>query len=246
MTDTQVLSNSNKDKLGNLNPHEFKLWKPILAFVLFAFVISLAGSMVFQSFKERIKSDRRNELSGITDLKIGQITNWMRELKGNAQAIKNDYLFVEDVDRWLRQGGHDVRARQNLEERLTLLHLSNDVSGYAAISLFDNQAVLRLSTSKDEVPIQGTEKALLLESMRSGKIAVSDIHREKRRSGEAIEIELCAPLTLVKNGRLHKIGAILFHINPYDFLFPLVQRWPTSSASAESCFSAAMAMRWYF
>lgn len=234
MTDIQVTATGNKAKPGNLNSHKFKLWKPILSFALFAFAISLAGSFVFQSYKESIKSDKLNELSGIAELKTGQITNWMMELKGDAQAIKGDSLFVDAVDRWLQQGGPDGKTKKKLEERLALLQLSNEASGYSAISLFDDKAILRLSSSTDEAPIQGIEKAHMLESMRSGQIAFSDIHREKLRSGEQIEIELSAPLTLVKNGRVHTIGVILFRINPYYFLFPLVQRWPTPSASAES------------
>ncbi len=234
MTKTQATATGNEAKLGNLNPHKFELWKPILAFTLFTFAISLAGSFVFQSYKESIKSDKQNELGGIAELKTGQITNWMAGLKGEAQALKGDFLFVDAVDRWLQQGSHDGIAKKKLEERLISLQQSNDALGYSTISLFDDKATLRLSSSADEAPTQGMDKARMLENMRSGQIVFSDIHREKLRSGEQIEIELSAPLTLVEHGKVRTIGVILFRINPYYFLFPLIQRWPTPSASAET------------
>ena len=71
----------NRAKPGKPNPRNFSLWKPFLAFLLFALVISLAGSIVFQRYKESIKSDRQNELGGIAELKTRQITNWMAERK---------------------------------------------------------------------------------------------------------------------------------------------------------------------
>ncbi len=37
---------------------------------------------------------------------------------------------------------------------------------------------------------------MLLESLRSGYISFSDIHREQQRAGEIVEIDLVAPLLL--------------------------------------------------
>ena len=214
--------------------HESSAWRPLFAFMLFTVAITLAGYAVFQHYKESIKSDKQNELAGIADLKTRQIINWMGERRGDAQALKDDPLFLAEVERWLQQGGPPGETQTKLNERLVSLQQAFVVYGYTSISLFDAQAMLRLSSSADEAPIQGMEKVRLLESMSSGQVVFSDIHREKLGSGERIEIELRAPLTVVKNGKVRTIGAILFRIDPEYFLFPLIQKWPTPSASAEN------------
>jgi PAS domain S-box-containing protein len=49
-----------------------------------------------------------------------------------------------------------------------------------------------------------------------------------------LEIDLVAPLFVGKGKQAHAIGAVIFHIDPSRFIFPLIQRWPTPSPSAET------------
>ena len=234
MTDTQATATGNEDNPGPLNLQRVNLWKPLLVLAVFAIAISLAGSVAFLRYKESIKINMQNELGGIAELKTGQIINWMAERKGDAQTLKDDSLFVTAIDHWLQQGGREGETKQKLAGRLTSLQRVYAAHGYTSITLFDDKFRLRLSTSAAEAPTRGTEKARLRESMRSGLVAFSEIHREQFRTGEKLEIELSAPLTLVKNGKSRTVGLILFRIDPDRFLFPLIQRWPTPSASAET------------
>lgn len=214
--------------------YNFQAWKPILAFILFTLAIAAAGSLAFQRHKESIKSGKQHELGGIAELKIRQITRWMEERRGDVQAINGDPLFLAEVDRWLQQGGPADATRVKLSERLALLQRVYAEQGYTAVSLFDGEGMLRLSTVANVGEIHDSDKKHVLESMRSGQILFSDIHFNKQNTGERFEIELAAPLIVSGAGKAHTIGAILFNINPSRFLFPLIQRWPTPSASAES------------
>jgi hypothetical protein len=210
------------------------VWVPLLAFILFTIVIISAGYAVFNYYKENIKTETQNNLEGISKLKIKQITDWMEGRRGDAQALKDDPFFLSAAENWLQQGGPDGDTRKKLIERLTSLQQTNAAYGYYSISLFDDKAMLRLSSSADETPAQGIEKEKLLESMRSGYVEFSEIHREKTNAGERIEIELRTPLATVKNGKVRILGVVLSRIDPSRFLFPLIQLWPTSSASAEN------------
>ncbi len=216
------------------NPLKTSFWTPIVAFVLFSIAIAATGDAILQHFKGSIKRDKQSELAAIADLKTGQITNWLAERKGDAQAIANDPFFLIEVDGWLSHGGSSGQGKMKLMERLESLQRSYAEYGYTAISLFDENARLRLSTSKDEETIPGHDREQLLKSMRNGDIIVSDIHAEARHASPPVEIDVAAPLLIRKNGKQHLIGAILFHIDPDRFLFPLIQHWPTPSATAEN------------
>jgi PAS domain S-box-containing protein len=234
MTNSQATSAGNQSESGRSNQHQANLWKPLIVFILFSFTIAATGNYIFQHFKESLKKDKQSELGGIAQLKTGQITNWIAERKGDAQTIKDDPLFLAEVDRWLQRGGPSGEVKVKLAERLASLQRSYASYGYTAISLFDNKAMLRLSSAADEDPIRGLEKEQVLESMRTGQIIFSDIHREKLRAGEVIEIDLVTPLLVSKNGKTHPIGAVFFRIDPQRFLFPLIRHWPTPSPSAEN------------
>ena len=231
---TTATSTGNGNRQARSNQYAIGAWKPLLVFILFALAISVASNFIFQRYKENIKNQKQGELGGIAELKTRQIISWMTERRSDAQALTDDSLFLATVDHWLQQGGPAGETRVKLTGRLASLQQAYAAYGYTSISLFDDQAMLRLSSSADEAPIQGEEKVRLLESMRTGQIGFSDIHREKLNSEERVAIELSAPLTLVKNGKVRTIGAVLFRMDPSLFLFPLIKRWPTPSPSAEN------------
>ena len=234
MTDIPTIPADSGSEPGRSTRHASGIWKPLLAFVLFTIAVTAGGYFVFHRYQEQIRTEKQNELGGIAELKIGQITNWIAERKGDAQALRSDPLFISAAADWLQRGSPAGESRTKLAARLSSTQQSYTAYGYTSIALFDDKAVLRLSTLPDETQIPAMEMAHLLESMRTGQIIFSDIHREKHSAGEMIEIDIAAPLLASKNGKTHTIGAVLLRVAPNRFLFPLIQRWPTPSASAES------------
>lgn len=227
---TQAILAGNES--GRTNRDRDIVWWPLLVFILFALAITMVGISAFQHYRDSIKNDRLNELSGIAELKIGQITAWMGERRGDAQALRGDPLFLEEVELWLQRGGPGDESKTRLAGRLASIQQTDGGNAYSAILLFDDRSKLRLSTSTNETPLHDHEKKLLLESVHTGTVLFSDIHGGLRRSGH--EIDMVVPLSVRKNGHDHSIGAVLFRTDPYSFLFPLIQHWPAASQSAEN------------
>lgn len=235
MTNTiQATSTDNVVISSYLSQQEANAWKPLAAFILFAITIALVGYAVFQSYKEEMKIDAQHDLGGIASLKIDQITHWMAERRSDAQAHGSDSLLLAEVDRWLQRGGQNDESKMKLTERLSMIQKAYADFGYTSISLYDNHAMLRLSTAEAGDLVQRHENKRVLESMRSGQLSVSDIHLEKIRAQERANIDLVVPLNIVKMGETRTIGAVLFKIDPSRFIFPLIQNWPTASASSET------------
>ena len=207
------------------------VWKPLLAFALFTVSVAMAGHAAFDHYRDDLKQDAQDDLGGIAELKKNQITAWLTERMGDAQTLREDPLFLAEFQRWTQRGCPPGRARDNLKRRLAALQ---HVYGYASISLFDNRGVQRLSSSPDEMSLQENEEEFLRESMRTGQVDISDIHQDSSGSRNRVEIKLRAPLAVLENGKVRTIGAALFRIDPSVFLFPLIQRWPTPSNSAEN------------
>jgi len=68
MTDIQVSATGVEADSSRLKPHGATLWKPVLVFMLFVLTISLTGYLVFQRYKDVIKSEKQSELGGIAEL----------------------------------------------------------------------------------------------------------------------------------------------------------------------------------
>ncbi|MBI3902046.1 MAG: PAS domain S-box protein [Nitrosomonadales bacterium] len=219
------------DTLKNLVTKKTATWKLLLVFIFFAGVVTVLDGLIFGRYKESVRISQQEELGAIAELKIRQITNWMAERKGDAQNISGDILFLDRVERWMSSGSRADKAM--LLRHLLFLQKNSADYGYTQISLLDDKAMPLLSTAAEDVLPQ-QEKDWLLESMRSGQVLFSDIHQESSRGGPILELDMTAPLILHKRGRSRTLGILHFHLDPRRFLFPLLQRWPTSSISAES------------
>ncbi len=61
---------------------------------------------------------------------------------------------------------------------------------------------------------------------------LSDLYRDE--ISNKIYIDLLVPLLIERDHESLLVGMFLLRTDPYQFLYPLVQSWPTASGSAES------------
>ena len=201
----------------------FSFRKVLLIFILLSLSITAIGYIIFQQYKSVIQSEKQDELNAIAKLKIGQISQWMAERKGDAQTVMDDPGFSGEFGQWLAQGAGNDEHRTTLLARLEALKQSYD---YSDVALSDRNGTPRLSTSG--IPHAGNDQDIVLEAIRSKQIIFSDFHFYDGKPG--VILDMAAPVARGKR----VIGAILFHIDPGKFLFPLIQNWPTASPSAET------------
>lgn len=228
MTTALARNAASKTHLG-----EIRMWKPVFAFFLFAFIIASAGYVIFQRHKEDIKRNEQGKLGGIAKLKIEQINSWLADLKGDIQAITQDPQFLEMAERCRRHGRMDGKVEARLSGHLLSLHRTHPDDGYSSISLFDDQARPCLSTSSHK-QIGEDEKQYSLNSLHSGQALFFDTQHESAGTPGTVRIGLSVPIMVKNEGRQRAIGAVLAEIDPKYFLFPQLRDWPTSSTSAEN------------
>lgn len=200
---------------------------PLLAYVLFAGFIALAGFQGFHKIENLIEVEKLHNLGAIADLKVEQIVTWRRGHFRRAEAFSNGALLATEFEQW-QQAPSDLQE-QKLLRVLAGLQLTH---GYTAASLLDRQGKIRITTGKAGV-LEGADTKLALEAMKGRQPLFSDIHGSGPES-QFVSLSLAAPLldAKIKNGQL--AGAILLQIDPYDFLYPLIQSWPSPSPSAET------------
>jgi PAS domain S-box-containing protein len=206
----------------------FRVGMPLLVFLLLSLAIVGVGYYVFQQQAKHLKDSTQRELATIADLKAEQVANWRSERKGDAQAVSRDYFFESVVMQWFQEGSPPGERRQRILDRLTTLQKAYD---YWAVALLDDQGTLHLSTAAAQRRVSRTTLDLAIEAMRTGTIFFSDFHRAEEEPNQPIRFDLVAPL-LDENGQA--IGVLLLRIDPDRFLFPLIQSWPSLSASAET------------
>ncbi|MFO0588050.1 MAG: PAS domain S-box protein [Polyangiaceae bacterium] len=164
------------------------------------------------------------ELGSVSRLKVEQIDGWLGERRGDVEIARTHPIL-----RRLLADPVDIEARGQATHYFELLR---HLYGYAEIALFDADArpVLVLPAGGLEGrPCVNTHAA---ETLKSPKVTFTDLHRTapdgplRIALGGSVEAEGATTSAVV--------GAVLLTIDPDRFLFPLLQRWPVPSDTAEA------------
>ena len=205
------------------------LRKKYLAFISIAFIIVaiLAGYFYYRYEERIIVHNQRQNLEAIAELKIEQINKWMEEKIQNADNVsKNPYSLHEVED--LING----KGAPNLKE-VIINRLMYRIKSF-------NYENIYLTNSEGKVVLAAKDNDNIIDSAYTRDIQLA---REKRvtmfsdfrycNHHKKIHLLVISP-NINKENKL--IGFLVFAIDPAEYLFPLMQKWPTESETAETTF----------
>jgi PAS domain S-box-containing protein len=200
----------------------------LIIFFVLIIVVNILCFFYFENQKDHIKKEKQNELMAIADLKVDQIVNWRNERLADLSAILDNPLIVSQLYHWLR----DPKANRQKEEILTWMKSLHGHSRYERVIIINSEQSIQLLMPEGQDILGPNDKRLISESMKSGRMIFSDLYSSK--FAKATRLSLVAPIALPGQNSGIPDGAFLMRIDPYAFLYPLVQSWPTPSRTAET------------
>ncbi len=189
-----------------------------------ALIVPLLGYGIFQLYNTQVRDDAFANLDAIAALKCGQIESWLAQRHDNAAVLSKDPELARVASLLILNLGDDV-VRERLRERLNAVR---QIYGYDAI-LLDASGRPVLTVGAHSATSPTIQQHLLPLALSSSRVQRSELYRD---SAGAIHLDFIAPLQDHDSGKW--VAAILLHVPVETFLFPLIQRWPTPSASAET------------
>ncbi|MGE5894946.1 MAG: ATP-binding protein [bacterium] len=203
-------------------------WHVYLIFFGLIITITIAGFLYYKSQKEHIKKEKQDELLAIADLKVSQVVNWRKERMADAATVSDSFFLVPDIPQFLR----NLKAGKGQNEFRRWLGSFKKNYQYRDILVLDEKGTVILSTLRGKPVIGSNARRLADEAMKTGKIIFSDLYR----SEVSDEIRLCiaVPIPVAGGPSAVPAGVILLRMDPDDFLYPLIQTWPTPSPTAET------------
>jgi PAS domain S-box-containing protein len=202
-------------------------WMVILVFLGLSLIISVAGLLFYRGGKAEIKKNIENDLAAIADLKVHLIETWRQERLANATVIRDNQLIAGRIAQWLKKPADPAFTGVLL---IWMVALQRE-NGYQSVLLLDPSGKPRLGTRSDNLADSCDQKCLSA-ALSSRNVVFSDLYRT-RREGK-IYLDLYTPLLQEDSEGSEVIGIMVLRIDPYKFLFPLIQSWPTPSRSAET------------
>lgn len=204
---------------GVLNAIKKKSLIVIVAIVLMSVV---GGIVYYRHDREATLAEKHKELKAIGDFKVSQIEQWYTERYSEAVFFSSKPPYID----YLKEiAGGDSLAKELYTKSIS--HVASD-NRYANILILSTYGELIYSFDSifaqvDSMTIDAANKAIRLK-----KVVVRDLcyNNEFKR----LIYELVAPVLSDNN----VIATVVFRIDPHEYLFPLIEKWPDPNQTAES------------
>ncbi|MHB0956301.1 MAG: sensor histidine kinase [Pirellulaceae bacterium] len=203
--------------------------RPVLFLIFFILAAGIvaAGFFYYERQREKHRTSVEHMLAAIVDLKVGDISQWREERFGDAGVLHENIGFTGLVRRWLERP-EEVHLRKELETWIGRVQANHH---YETVMLLDALGDQQMSVPNTKDAIPSVLRQKVPEALRSGQVTFVDFHRNEH--SQKICLDIVVPLLDPQNGG-RPIGVVVLGIDPHAYLYPLIQRWPTPSATAET------------
>lgn len=222
---SQPLAWPEADMHNQEAPDSFRIL--IVLFIFLVAGIIAAGYFYHHNHQKQYLSGVERQLSAISDLKKGELLLWREERLADAAIFYRNDDFASLVKVFLQR--HTAESRKKIE---SWIGNTRNNHNYNSISLLDTQGktVLTMPEAATE-PLSDSVRQEAIESLHTGQITFSDFYRHD--SGGKIFLGILAPIFDSARGGA-ALGVLMIRIDPEEYLYPFIKRWPTASTTAET------------
>ena len=199
----------------------------ILVFVLLSSGIVTAGFLYYRNYEKRHRIEVENQLSAIADLKVDELVHWRKERLGDAALVYQNDNFSIRVKNYLQK----PEDEETVKKLLTwLLHIRESYQ-YDRVFLIDAGGRERLSVPEARRPISQRLILRAAEVLRTKQVTFEDFYRNEF-DGRVYLAVLIPILDEQNSGRA--VGTLVLRIDPEQYLYPFLNRWPMPSKTSET------------
>lgn len=199
----------------------------ILVFLLIVVLIAGGGAWFYFEQREFLKENINDDLMTIAQAKVEMITTWRRDQISEGKELAENQYLIQDLSDW-----QETQNPESAKQINTYLQTIQTHYGYSDITFVNLEGHPLLSLSKELEPLDDEAIGNLKEAIEINEIRLTDLHIGAHDQNPHISV--IVPLVRQGGGKQTQIGALVLINDARDFLFPLIQSWPTNSISAET------------
>ncbi len=212
--------------MKNENKIFLKKKRYMFALICIIGLMLITSAYLFFSYeRQTTHAEKESELKTIAKLKISQISHWVKERFDDAKILSGDPFIISNIEKYAATKNN---ATLNSRIRKRLVQIKEE-SGYEDILLVDAKGKLLLSLEPRLKEIDSSATAFIKKAMSNKKIISSGLFI--CQMCKDADLDFIAPL-LGKHSEV--LGAVLLRISSNDYLFPLIEKWPTQSKTSET------------
>lgn len=198
----------------------------LILIIIISLFITFGAYQFYEWETANIRQQKEKILTAITTLKIKQIEDWYRDELNDAQTISRNPALLESVKVFSQNPSKVYK-----ESLLSLLNQIKTEHDYSDIILTSLDGKIITSTNDLIVNLNSVEKTTLEAVINQGKSLCTDLFPNDRSGNQQVLISF---VSIGGNPNNNTAYALVLRMNPDDFLYPLVDRWPVPSRTSET------------
>ncbi|MFC7422255.1 PAS domain-containing protein [Iodobacter arcticus] len=209
---------------NGLNPKQHTSYgnKLGISFSLLALVILLLSGAGIAYRVSQVEKTNETRIQIVTDVKLKQITDWLKEREGDAELLKTSLIYATLYQNWRQTG--DLSSKLKL---LTRLEQVGKIKGFSAASLLDSEGKLLWSSSLPVLQNLPNYQATLHTAAQSKKVQRIGPYPDAKGQPN---LDFIAPLTAIAG----PTPFIVLHSHTDHWLSAMLQTQPLPSPLSES------------
>ena len=207
-----------------MKPLSFYWVKVILVVTLLAMLVG--GAWFYRSQERAMQAKIEADLLAVARLKVSQISAWRKDQLDDGVAAQDQTFLVQSVTRYLADSSRE--NEKDLRERLRVLAQQHDLADILLVDPDGNQHV----SLTGPLHRHSGYKAILATALRERKPEFIDLLTEEQAPQPHLAV--VAPLFFSAGQAQQPLGALILVSDASQFLYPLIEFWPTQSKTAET------------
>lgn len=204
-------------------------WMQFLVALLVVALIAVGLMGIYHSSKERHRLHAEREVQLISQLQLDILRAWRAQRHTDAVVLSDTAMLGAAVSAWLHPGTLNAERSYLQSQFERDLRTLQEQRNYNAAYLVDSNGQVRLSASgvvSRSLPVP--EARALKQAFGSAQPAFVE-----PRQDETFAFPFFSVLAPIYNGS-DPVGAIWLVVDVRASLFPILERWPSGSTTAES------------
>ena len=194
------------------------------AFVVIALALSGVGYWYYRSQAQAIHQSNYEDIAAIAKMKAGQIAQWRNERILDVSREANSPTLIAALGK-IAEHGETPEVRERV---MKMLAIARNGATYANTIVLSPSGQVLFSTGDGPVSIDAaTQRAVEAARANPGGV-LSDFFRTPEGDVDIDAVEA------VRDAGGSVLGFIILRSRAADYLYPLIQSWPTPSRSAET------------
>ena len=198
----------------------------LAGFALLTAAMVTAGYLYYRGYEREYRAEIERQLLAVADLKVGELSQWRGERLADGAIFSGSANLAHLVQQSLgTPAGTAAAARLG-----TWLRQVQSANQYDRVALFDAHGVELASAPGTPEPTTPQMMASIEEALGTGGVTIRDFYRDT--SAGSIRLAVLVPLFDPDTAR--PLAVLLLRVDPANYLYPFIRRWPTPSRTAET------------